>query len=128
MTKPIIYLLPLSPNPIVFDYTHGNWFSKTKQEDPMNRITVIFAMVLSLAALARADIRTQTVEYKDGDTVLEGYLAYDDSLPGKRPGVVIVHDWMGISDNTKMRAEQMAKLGYVAFAAAYPGYAVIHYG
>jgi len=67
---------------------------------------------------ARAEMHTETVEYKDGDTVLEGYLAYDDSVAqGKRPGVLIVHQWMGLTDYEKKRAEMLAKLGYVAFAA-----------
>jgi dienelactone hydrolase len=75
---------------------------------------------LTLAVLAgRADarVKTQLVEYKLNDTVLEGYLAYDDALKGKRPGVLVVHAWMGLDDNAKKRAEMLAQLGYVAFAA-----------
>src|SRR3954468_3809261 len=67
---------------------------------------------------AWAKIRTQVVEYKDGDTTLEGYLAYDDVKTfAKRPGILIVHEWKGLGPYVKKRAEQMAKLGYVAFAA-----------
>ena len=66
---------------------------------------------------AEAAVRTQTVEYKQGDTVLEGYLAYDDSFNGQRPGVLIVHDWTGVGPYVKKRAEQIAALGYVGFAA-----------
>ena len=65
---------------------------------------------------ARAAVKTQTVEYKDGDTVLEGYLAYDDALKGKLPAVLIVHEWTGVGPYVKSRAEQLAALGYVAFA------------
>jgi dienelactone hydrolase len=65
---------------------------------------------------ARAAIKTQTVEYKDGNTVLEGYLAYDDALKGKLPAVLIVHEWTGVGSYVKNRAEQLATLGYVAFA------------
>lgn len=64
-----------------------------------------------------AAIQTQTVDYKQGDTTLEGFLAYDDSFPGKRPGVLIVHQWMGITDYEKMRAHMLAQMGYVAFCA-----------
>lgn len=71
---------------------------------------------LLLSATAQAALRTQVVEYKHGNTVLEGYLAYDDALPGKRPGVMIVHEWTGLGSYVKGRAEQLAKLGYVAFA------------
>jgi dienelactone hydrolase len=66
--------------------------------------------------VAFAAIRTQTVEYKQGDTVLEGYLAYDDSLKNKVPGVLIVHDWMGVGPYVQERASQIAALGYVALA------------
>jgi dienelactone hydrolase len=62
-------------------------------------------------------IHTETVDYKDGDTTLEGYVAYDDSLSNKRPGVLIVHQWQGLTDYEKMRAKMLAELGYVAFCA-----------
>ncbi len=64
-----------------------------------------------------AAIHTETVEYKQGDTTLEGFLAYDDSLAGKRPGVLVVHQWFGLTDYEKRRATMLAQLGYVAFCA-----------
>ena len=79
-----------------------------------------FAVAAALGLLvttARAEIVTRTVEYKQGDTVLEGFLAYDSAGPAKRPGVLVVHDWLGVSADTRKRAEQLAKMGYVAFAA-----------
>src|SRR2546421_2618719 len=79
---------------------------------------IIFASaVFCFALLARAEIKTQTVEYKDGDATFKGYLAYDDTVSGKRPGVVVVPEWWGLNDYAKSRTEQLAKLGYVAFAA-----------
>jgi len=72
---------------------------------------------LALAASAQAELRTKTVEYKHGDTVLKGYLAYDDAVNGKRPGVLVVHEWWGLNDYAKHRADMLAQLGYVAFAA-----------
>jgi dienelactone hydrolase len=72
--------------------------------------------VLFLLVPAEAKIVTKTIEYKSGDTVLEGYLAYDSSKK-KAPGVMIVHDWTGVGPYVKKRAEQVAALGYVAFAA-----------
>ncbi|RYD77321.1 MAG: dienelactone hydrolase family protein [Verrucomicrobiaceae bacterium] len=78
----------------------------------------------SLAALgaifltsARAQVTGQTVEYRAGDTTLEGYIAYDVSNTARRPAVLVVHDWMGVSDHTKEVAQELAKLGYLAFAA-----------
>jgi len=74
-------------------------------------------LALAGALSVHAKIVTQTVEYKQGDTTLEGYLAYDDAISGKRPGVLVVHQWMGLTDYEKHRAEQLAQLGYVAFCA-----------
>ncbi|GAA4303428.1 dienelactone hydrolase family protein [Nibribacter koreensis] len=62
-------------------------------------------------------ITTQLVEYKEGQTTLEGYLAYDPAQKGKRPAVLVVHEWTGLNDYTKKRCDQLAKMGYVAFAA-----------
>jgi dienelactone hydrolase len=73
-------------------------------------------LTLGWALAAGAQIHTETIEYRDGDTVLEGYLAYDGSVKGKRPGVLIVHQWKGLTDYEKKRAELLAKLGYNAFA------------
>jgi dienelactone hydrolase len=75
----------------------------------------IATLLIPLSALAA--LRTQLVEYKQGDTVLEGYLAYDDAIKTRRPGVMVVHEWMGIGDYVKRRTEQLAQMGYVAFAA-----------
>lgn len=47
----------------------------------------------------------------------EGFVAYDDAVKGNRPGILVIHDWTGLHDYTKSRAEQLAGLGYRAFAA-----------
>jgi len=77
------------------------------------------APIMLLAMLwgsAEAALKTETIEYKHGDAVLEGYLAYDDAVEGKRPGVAVVHEWWGLNPYVKKRVEQLAGLGYVAFA------------
>ena len=75
-------------------------------------------LTLGSVLTARAQLHTENIEYKDGNTVLEGYLAYDDSsAKGKRPAVLIVHQWMGLTAYEKGRAEMLAKMGYVVFAA-----------
>jgi dienelactone hydrolase len=76
----------------------------------------LIAMTL-LTSTARAEIVTRTVEYKAGDAVLEGLVSYDTAGPAKKPGVLVVHDWMGVGPYARRRAEQLAALGYVAFAA-----------
>lgn len=72
--------------------------------------------LLTLAGSASAAIRTQTVEYMDGKTALQGTLVYDDARSGKAPGILVVHEWKGLGDYAKGRADQLAKLGHVAFA------------
>jgi dienelactone hydrolase len=74
-------------------------------------------LVLICAMTTRAAIHTETVEYKQGDTTLEGVLVYDDAIQGKRPGVLVVHQWFGLTDYEKRRATMLAQLGYVAFCA-----------
>lgn len=71
-----------------------------------------------------AEVKTQEVTYKDGETVMTGYLAFDPhKLPNpgahvvdKAPAVLIVHQWMGLTDYEKGRAKQLAELGYIVFA------------
>jgi dienelactone hydrolase len=75
------------------------------------------ASMVILPGLALAEIRTQIVEYKEGSTILEGLVSYDDAIKETRPAVLVVHDWMGVTGHTRGVAEDLAKLGYVAFAA-----------
>jgi len=77
----------------------------------------IVALALAIPALASAKIVGKAVEYKAGAVTLKGYLAYDDSKQGKRPGVIVIHEWWGLTEYPKKRAEMLAKLGYVALAA-----------
>lgn len=82
----------------------------------MTRMLTAFAGVLLLSLPATAAVQTKKITYKDGDTTCHGFLAYDDAVQGPRPGVLVVHEWWGLNDYAKQRAEQLAKLGYVAFA------------
>jgi dienelactone hydrolase len=66
---------------------------------------------------AGAEIKTHTVTYGTSSAPLEGFLAYDDSSREPRPGILVIHEWWGLNDYIRGRAEQLAKLGYVAFAA-----------
>ncbi len=82
----------------------------------LKRLLLITGL-LAWASHAYAALETRKIEYRDGDTLLKGYLAYDGDWEGKRPGVLVVHEWKGLNDYAKHRAEQLAALGYVAFAA-----------
>jgi dienelactone hydrolase len=77
------------------------------------------SLLLLLATIcAPAKLVTRTVDYADAKGApLEGYVVYDDATSAPRPGVIIVHDWRGLTDYTKKRADMIARLGYVAFAA-----------
>jgi dienelactone hydrolase len=72
--------------------------------------------VAATQAAGHDSIATQTLLYRHGDVVLRGYLAYDKSVQGKRPGVLVVHEWWGLNDFAKEKARQIAQLGYVALA------------
>ncbi len=72
--------------------------------------------IFSFAVSAQAGIQTQEIEYSSGGAKLKGYLAYDDSIKGKRPGVLVVHEWWGHNEHARDRARMLAKLGYTALA------------
>ena len=103
----------------------------------MKLLTTLILALLFIAPVAIAEVQTKEITYTDGDTVLRGFVAWDTSLtsPGgdippspstndgdkgpkmkPAPGILIVHQWMGLTDYEKGRAEQLAKLGYVVFA------------
>ncbi len=87
------------------------------RRSPLLLAVLAAPLALALAsAPAAAEVKTKTIEYKDGDTVLTGLLAWDDAASGKRPGVLVVHEWWGLNDYAKGRAEKLAAEGYVAFA------------
>jgi dienelactone hydrolase len=78
---------------------------------------LLAAMTTLIATSLHAALQSKTIEYQQGDTTLEGVLVWDDAVHGQRPGVLVVHQWMGLTDYEKHRAEMLAQLGYVAFCA-----------
>jgi dienelactone hydrolase len=98
-----------------------SWANRT-WEDAMKksrrRVSVLCAALVAVVAAghARAEIKTEWIDYKLGDTPLRGYLAYDDASKAKRPGVLLVHRRDGMSALTLKNAEMVARLGYVVFA------------
>jgi len=77
---------------------------------------IMVALLLSISATAHAKIQTKEIVYKVNQTELTGYLAFDDTISGKRPGILVVHEWWGHNDYARKRAEMLAALGYTAFA------------
>jgi dienelactone hydrolase len=83
------------------------------------RLRMLAATALSLiviATAATAEIRTNEIEYKQGDTVLQGFIAWDDAKSGKRPGVLVIHEWWGHNEHARNQAKRFAEAGYVGFA------------
>lgn len=80
---------------------------------------VMAAALCSLAFVtgAQAAIKEEPVTYKDGETTMKGFVVYDDAAQGKRPGIVIVHEWWGITQHTRDEAKAFAAKGYTTFVA-----------
>ena len=76
-----------------------------------------FLLLAVIPSLAIGEIVKTPIDYRQGDTHLEGLLVYDNSVTTPRPGVLVFPEWWGLTDYPKHRAEQLAQLGYVAFAA-----------
>ena len=78
----------------------------------------LFLLLSFLAAnFSRAAVQFQKAEYRQGDTICEGLLVFDDLFKGKRPGILVAHQWKGLTDYEKMRAELLAQRGYIALCA-----------
>jgi dienelactone hydrolase len=77
---------------------------------------VLCAVIFMGVVASRAAVVGKQVEYTAESVALKGYLAYDDRFTGKRPGILLVHEWWGLNDYARKRADMLAELGYVALA------------
>ncbi len=82
----------------------------------MRRHVKSLIIVLFACGSAHAAVKTEEVTYSANGTIMKGYLAYDDKISGKRPGVLVVHEWWGHNEHARQRARKLAELGYTAFA------------
>ena len=82
----------------------------------MSYARIVAAASLLFCHSLVAEVVTKELTYKDGDTVMHGMVAYDDSSDVPRPGVLVVHEWWGQNEYPRDRARQLAELGYVALA------------
>ncbi|MCP5142646.1 MAG: dienelactone hydrolase family protein [Chromatiales bacterium] len=73
-------------------------------------------LLATIGITAQAELKKQAIDYEVDGEPHQGYLVWDDRFEGKRPGVMVVHEWWGLNDYAKYRADEVAKLGYVAFA------------
>lgn len=81
--------------------------------------TIIMGALCAIATVASANaaIREERVTYTDGETTMKGFVVYDDALEAKRPGIVMVHEWWGITKHVHNEARKFAEQGYTAFIA-----------
>lgn len=79
-------------------------------------MTMMILSAFNICAGELDDIYYESVSYEVNGQELVGYLACDKRIKGKRPGILVVHEWQGINDYAKKRAIDLAKEGYVAFA------------
>ncbi len=83
----------------------------------MKRLSLLL-FALATIGPASAALVTKPVDYSDAKgTPLHGFVVYDDAISGPRPASSSCTDWRGITDYTHHRADMLAKLGYIAFAA-----------
>jgi dienelactone hydrolase len=82
----------------------------------MRNVLLAALAAAASAGAAEGAVKTKVVTYNYDGTTLKGFLAWDDAVKGPRPGVLVVHEFWGLNDYARKRAEELAKLGYVAFA------------
>ncbi len=83
----------------------------------MNHIIhVLLIAILGMAAVSSAEIKSEEVTYQSDGLTMKGYIAYNDAIKGKRPGVLVVHEWWGQTENVRNRARMLAELGYTGMA------------
>jgi dienelactone hydrolase len=82
----------------------------------MRIFVLAILLALGLAAGAEAKVVGKTIMYEVNGKPYKGYLTYDDAIEGKRPGILVMHEWWGHDAYARRRAEMLARLGYTAFA------------
>lgn len=82
----------------------------------MKRIVMIVLLLFFMSVQAHAKLQTEEIKYHVGKTEFTGFLVFDDAISGKRPGILVVHEWWGHDDYSRKRATMLAKMGYTAFA------------
>lgn len=91
-----------------------------KKFTPFSFYLFVFGLVCVLGGLPGAgwaEVQTRSLGYQHEGVQFEGYVAYPDTVEQPRPGIMVVHQWMGLGEYEKKRARQLAEMGYVAFAA-----------
>ena len=116
--------LPLLLPQVVIDSNKVKNVCKVKYTSKgvvMEKILIVLFAMLSLtvfagSAAAKTMVEGKDVQYSADGVVLKGYLAYDKNVKGKRPAVLVVHEWWGLNDYARKRANMLAEMGYIALA------------
>jgi len=83
----------------------------------MRKMMMAALCASAMAASAHATVREEPVTYQDGETTMKGFVVFDDAIQGKRPGIIMVHEWWGITKHVHNEAQKFAEQGYTAFIA-----------
>jgi dienelactone hydrolase len=89
----------------------------TAREVSMRTIVLSALCAIAMAANANAEIKEEAVTYSDGTTTMKGFVVYDDAVKTKQPGIIMVHEWWGITPHIHNEARKFAQQGYTAFIA-----------
>src|SRR5438045_3126051 len=90
---------------------------KKSAEVSMRTVVVGALCAIAMVANANAAIREEPVSYTDGETTMKGFVVYDDAIEANRPGIVMVHEWWGITKHIHSEARKFAQQGYTTFMA-----------
>jgi dienelactone hydrolase len=88
----------------------------------ISKSIIITIIILGFCSVVRSAnfppaIKEETVSYTVNGVVYKGFIAYDENIKGKRPAILVVPEWWGVNDYTKMRARKLAELGYIAMVS-----------
>jgi hypothetical protein len=96
---------------------HANVTAPNPREVSMRTMILGTLCAIAMITSANAAIKEEPVTYTDGETTMKGFVVYDDASQAKRPGIVMVHEWWGITNHIHNEAKKLAEQGYTAFIA-----------
>ena len=106
--KPVIFLAGIA---FLFSACNGRLENSETQFGPISKTDTNMK-----ESATSPSLKEENITYSDNGVTMNGYLVYDANKQGKRPGILVVHEWWGLNDYPKMRARKLAELGYVALA------------